>query len=34
MIYFVRHGSTSWNENVDENGVKKTKMSGCCEYST
>lgn len=28
MIYFVRHGSTSWNENVDEYGVKKPKCQG------
>lgn len=28
MIYFVRHGSTSWNENVDENGNKKPKCQG------
>lgn len=28
MLYFVRHGSTSWNENVDENGVKKPKCQG------
>lgn len=28
MLYFVRHGSTSWNENVDENGNKKPKCQG------
>ena len=28
MLYFIRHGSTSWNENVDENGNKKPKCQG------
>ncbi|MBR1925468.1 MAG: histidine phosphatase family protein [Clostridia bacterium] len=28
MIYFVRHGATSWNENVDENGNKNPRYQG------
>ena len=28
MIYFVRHGSTDWNENVNAQGVKEPKCQG------
>lgn len=28
MIYFVRHGSTDWNENKDANGNKDPKCQG------
>ena len=28
MIYFVRHGATSWNENRDENGNKNPRYQG------
>lgn len=28
MIYFVRHGSTDWNEYVNENGVRDPKLQG------
>ena len=28
MIYFVRHGSTDWNENKNEKGIKDPKCQG------
>ena len=28
MLYFVRHGSTNWNQNYDKNGVRDPKMQG------
>ncbi len=28
MIYFVRHGSTDWNDNLDGNGNKDPKCQG------
>ena len=28
MIYFVRHGSTDWNENLNEKGLKDPKCQG------
>ena len=28
MIYFVRHGSTDWNENVNAQGVKEPRCQG------
>lgn len=28
MIYFVRHGSTDWNDNVNDQGVKEPKCQG------
>ncbi len=28
MIYFVRHGATDWNDNLDENGKKDPKCQG------
>jgi len=28
MIYFVRHGATSWNDNIDENGNKNPRYQG------
>ena len=28
MLYFVRHGSTDWNENKDVNGNKDPKCQG------
>lgn len=28
MIYFVRHGLTDWNENIDENGKRNPKLQG------
>jgi len=28
MIYFVRHGSTNWNQNYDKNGNRDPKMQG------
>lgn len=28
MIYFVRHGSTDWNENINVNGQKDPKCQG------
>lgn len=28
MIYFLRHGATDWNENLNEQGVKDPKCQG------
>ena len=28
MLYFVRHGSTNWNQNYDTNGIRDPKMQG------
>lgn len=28
MLYFVRHGATNWNDNVDENGQRNPKLQG------
>ena len=28
MIYFVRHGSTDWNDNYNEQGIKDAKCQG------
>ncbi len=28
MIYFVRHGATDWNDNLDENGKKAPRCQG------
>ena len=28
MIYFVRHGSTDWNENKNSQGIKEPKCQG------
>jgi len=28
MIYFVRHGSTDWNEHINENGQRDPKLQG------
>ena len=28
MLYFVRHGSTNWNQNYDKNGVRDPRMQG------
>lgn len=28
MIYFVRHGATDWNDNLDENGNKSPRCQG------
>ena len=28
MLYFVRHGSTNWNQNYDKNGIRDPKMQG------
>ena len=28
MIYFVRHGSTNWNDYINENGIKDPKLQG------
>ena len=28
MIYFVRHGVTDWNENLNSNGIKSAKCQG------
>ena len=28
MIYFVRHGSTDWNDNYNDQGIKDAKCQG------
>ena len=28
MIYFIRHGATDWNDNLDENGNKAPRCQG------
>ena len=31
MIYFLRHGSTDWNENLNSEGKKDPKCQGRCD---
>lgn len=31
MIYFVRHGATNWNDNLDSNGNRSPKCQGRCD---
>ena len=28
MIYFIRHGATDWNENLNKDGIKEPKCQG------
>ena len=28
MIYYLRHGATDWNENLNEQGIKDPKCQG------
>lgn len=34
MIYFVRHGASDWNENLNINGEKAPKFQSHADFKT